>query len=85
MRTLVYVQSSPHSVSCSMLIIKTRIPQVATRERIDHETWSAIRERGGRQTDMALKHTGVSLRKNKDPHRNGGTAEAGVVNVSHTV
>lgn len=68
-----------------MLIIKTRVPQVATRERIDHEAWGAIRESGGRQTDMTLEHTGVCLRKIENPHRNGGTAGAGVVNVSHMV
>ena len=73
MGTLVHVQSSPHSMSSPMLIVKTRVPQVATRERINHEAWSAIREGGGRQTDMALEHTGVCLRKIRNPHTNGGS------------
>lgn len=68
-----------------MLIIKTRVPQVATREGINHEAWGAIGEGGGRQPDMTLEHTGVCLGKVKYPDRNGGTAEAGVVNVSHMV
>ena len=48
-----------------MLVIKTRVPQVATCERIDQESWGAIREGSGRQTDMALEYAGVCLQKSR--------------------
>lgn len=52
-------------MTCSVLVIETRVPQVATRERIDHEAWGAIREGSGGQTDVALEYAGVCLQQNR--------------------